>query len=146
MMPGSHDRLATDASGGTQEGDSMEARNMHARAARFRLSAAAMRRKILYRPVAALMALLMTPVAPLAGIIAVAVPAAAAAQVSSCVADPSSPAIIRQYCVNGIPYGPDLTELERQAVAAYLGLHGLTPEDSHVIYDYGRSDLRSAVR
>ena len=29
---------------------------------------------------------------------------------------------------------------------AYLGLHNLPPDDAHIIYDYGRADLRNAIR
>src|SRR5262249_32260231 len=53
---------------------------------------------------------------------------------------------IRQYCVNGTLYASDLIQLETDAVSMYLAERGLPASDAHVVYDYGRTDLRSAVR
>jgi hypothetical protein len=43
-------------------------------------------------------------------------------------------------------YEADLVQLESDAVNAYLGFHGLPATDAHVIYDFGRQDLRDGVR
>jgi hypothetical protein len=37
-------------------------------------------------------------------------------------------------------------QFENDSVSAYLALHNIPQSDAHVIYDYGRSDLRTAVR
>jgi hypothetical protein len=43
-------------------------------------------------------------------------------------------------------YDPDLTQLESDAVNAYLAAHNLPAADGHIVYDYGRADLRDAIR
>ena len=58
----------------------------------------------------------------------------------------TSNTIIKQLCLNGVAYGPDLAQLEADAVSAYIAEHALSSSDSPVIYSYGRSDLRDAVR
>jgi hypothetical protein len=106
---------------------------------------AGLRRSAVFQPLAVLMTILMLPVFSWfedggQGTR----PFQAAAQQLGCVGGPG--AIIKQYCVNGISYSDDLSQLERDAANAYLGLHLLPPTDAHIIYDSGRSDLRSAVR
>jgi hypothetical protein len=55
--------------------------------------------------------------------------------------------IIRNYCGSGSsPLQNDLIQFESDAVNAYLGLHGLPASDAHVVYDFGRQDLRDGVR
>ena len=39
-----------------------------------------------------------------------------------------------------------MVKLESDAVKAYLADHNLPETDAHVIYDYGRADLRNAIR
>jgi hypothetical protein len=128
----------------------MNARTPRARAVGLILSAAQMRKRVLCRPLAVLMALFVSPVGSSAAGFSNGAPppppTEATQQIGGCVADPTSPSIIRQYCVNGTSYGSDLTQLESDAVALYLAENGLSGSDAHVIYDYGRTDLRSAVR
>jgi hypothetical protein len=107
-----------------------------------------LRRSLFYQPLAILMSILLLPVVSWmegggAGPRAF---QSAAQTISGCDADVSSKSIIRKYCVNGVPYGPDLVQLETDAVNVYLAGHGLPASDAHVIYDLGRSDLRSAIR
>ena len=56
--------------------------------------------------------------------------------------------IIQNTCVNGTPYdiNGDLTQLESDAVNAYLIEHKLPPSDAALIYSTGRTDLRNAIR
>ncbi len=58
----------------------------------------------------------------------------------------TSTSIIQNYCVGSLCYFTDLRQLESDAVAGYLGLHKLPPDDAHLIYDSGRADLRNAIR
>jgi len=108
----------------------------------------------IYKPVAVLLAILMLPSLSWRNgdsAISGAFTAAAQIVISGCAADPASNKIIRQYCVtsssgNTVNYGPDLVQLESDAVATYLSLHNISGADAQVIYNYGRSDLRSAIR
>jgi hypothetical protein len=54
--------------------------------------------------------------------------------------------IIQSYCVNGVVYGNDLVQFESEAVSSYLALHNLPASDSQLVYQYGREDLRNAIR
>jgi hypothetical protein len=112
-----------------------------------------LRRSLIYQPLAILMSILLLPaISWMDGGDAGPRPFQAAAQIiSGCDADPSSTSIIRKYCVTTasgetFDYHTDLIQLENDAVSAYLAEHGLPPSDAHLIYDLGRSDLRSAVR
>ena len=60
----------------------------------------------------------------------------------------SATAIIRTNCVNGQLFNlhGDLSQLESDAVNAFLGLHGLSASDASVIYTYGRQGLRDQIR
>jgi hypothetical protein len=56
--------------------------------------------------------------------------------------------IIQNVCVNGTSYdvGGDLTQLESDAVNAYLTEHKLPLSEASLIYSEGRTDLRNAIR
>src|SRR5262245_27084675 len=128
----------------------MNARTQHARAVGLFLSAAQMRKRTFYRPLAVLMALFVVPVsssaAGVSGSAPLPPPVEATQQLGGCVADPSSPSIIRQYCVNGTLYASDLIQLETDAVSMYLAERGLPASDANVVYDSGRKDLSFVVR
>jgi len=109
-----------------------------------------LRRWIVYRPLAiALALLLMMPVVSQfegggAGARLFLAPAAAG---SGC--GPAFPnAIIQVACANGELFNlfGDLTQLENDAVNAYLGMHHLPSTDAGFIYTLGRPDLRNAIR
>src|SRR5262249_12547637 len=113
------------------------------------LSLTGLRRCLFYKPLAILMSILMLPAVSWmegggAGLLAF---QSGGPIISGRSADTTSKSIIRKYCVNGVDYGPDLVQLEKDAVDSYLAYHGpLPPSDAHVIYELGRSDLRSAIR
>jgi len=110
-----------------------------------RLSVTAMRRAVFFRPLALLMAVLLSPALSELGVGRGPKPLQAAAQVvQGCESTTNS--IIRNYCVNGINYGVSLSKLEQDAVANYLSMNGLPSSEASVIYNLGRSDLRNAVR
>jgi hypothetical protein len=71
---------------------------------------------------------------------------AAAATTGGC--GPFQPnAIIQQnLCPGAVFYARDLYQLESDAVNTYLAAHNLPASDAHLIYDYGRADLRNAIR
>jgi len=48
-------------------------------------------------------------------------------------------------CFN-LGYTPDLIQLESDSVNAYLAGHNLPATDGHIVYDFGRTDLRNAIR
>lgn len=102
----------------------------------------------LFRPLAAVMAILVLPVlACLDGNPSNAGMFKAAAQVviSGCNGDGTNK-IIQNFCVGGVAYSSDLQQLEVDAVNSYIGEHGLTTSDVSLIYSVGRSDLRTAIR
>jgi hypothetical protein len=100
-----------------------------------------LKRCFIYRPLAAILAVMLVPSFSRfeggAGL--------RASQASAGVLGPSK-TIIQNYCVGHLCYIADLGQLEGDAVNAYLGLHNLPPGDAHNIYDYGRADLRNGVR
>jgi hypothetical protein len=100
-----------------------------------------LKRCFIYRPLAAILAVMLVPIFSRfeggAGL--------RASQASAGVLGPSK-TIIQNYCVGHLCYIADLGQLEGDAVNAYLGLHNLPPGDAHNIYDYGRADLRNGVR
>ncbi|HEY2017982.1 MAG TPA: hypothetical protein VGH38_30970, partial [Bryobacteraceae bacterium] len=109
------------------------------------LNVRSLRRCLIYKPLAVVMAILMLPALSWMDYGGAGAGAfRASAQIQGCAATGTS--IIRNYCVNGVAYFVDLTQFENDAVSAYLAMHNLPPTDAHVIYDYGRSDLRTAVR
>jgi hypothetical protein len=115
----------------------------HSRRLRRRgLSVGRLRHWLIYKPLAVLLVILLMPTLPWIG--GASAPYQASAQVQGCEATGNS--IIRNYCVDGVAYFADLYQLEQDAVKAYLALHGLPQTEANVIYDYGRSDLRNAVR
>lgn len=57
--------------------------------------------------------------------------------------------ILKAACGSGVsapPFQADLLQLESDAINAYLGLHNLPATDAGVVYAYGRTDLRNAIR
>jgi hypothetical protein len=107
------------------------------------LNVGGLRRWIVYRPLAVTMAILLLPfLSWIEG--AGTRPFQANAQVGGCTSTTNS--IIQSYCVNNTDYFTDLTQLEQDAVNAYLAAHILPASDAHLIYDQGRTDLRTAVR
>ena len=100
-----------------------------------------LKRSFIYRPAAAILALLLLPVfSRFEGDTAVRAFQASAGVIGG------SNAIIQNYCVGTSCYISDLGQLERDAVAGYLGLHNLPSADTDIIYKYGRADLRNAIR
>jgi hypothetical protein len=106
------------------------------------------RRWTLFRPLAAVIAILVLPVlACLDGNPANAGMFKAAAQgvISGCNGDGTNK-IIQNFCVGSVAYSNDLQQLEADAVNGYIGEHGLTTADAALIYSLGRSDLRTEIR
>ena len=109
---------------------------------RRQFSVGVLRQWLVYKPLAVLLAFLLLPRLPwMEGEGASAV---VSAQVEGCT--PSGNTIIRNYCVDSVFYGADLFQLENDAVKAYLALHLIPQTDANVIFLYGRSDLRNAIR
>lgn len=127
-------------------------RSRHRRRGTGWLCLTGLRRCAIYKPLAILLSVLLLPaVSWIEGGAGPRAFQSAAQIISSCAADPSSNSIIRNFCVTTpsgetFDYHNDLVQLEKDAVNSYLSEHRLPPEDAHVIYDFGRSDLRSAVR
>ena len=108
------------------------------------LTMSRLRRSLIYKPLVILMSILLLPAIPWVERAEV-VPLEVEAQIGGCASTTKS--IIRNYCgADGTIYFNDLTQLERDAVQAYLTEHGLPDTDAHVVYDYGRKDLRSKIR
>ena len=110
-------------------------------------------RWVIYKPLAAVLAVLLIPTFSLfestAGIPlgATAKSLEASAQIISGCGTPRGNTIIQEVCVNGVVYGPDLDQLEVDAILAYIKQHDLTILDAQpAIYDIGRADWRSAIR
>ena len=101
-----------------------------------------MRRWLIYRPLAVLLVILLAPIASWmeGGSGHHARPFQASAQTFYC----TSNCIIRNDPIG--QYSLDVLQLEYDAVNAYLGIHNLPVSDAHIVYDYGRQDLRDAVR
>jgi hypothetical protein len=110
-----------------------------------------LRRWTIYRPLAVAMALLlMMPALSWFGrgsaVSGWNGPLQASAQSTLCNPSPSN-AVIQTVCPpTSYIYPSDLYQLESDAVNAYLAMHNLPSTDASVIYTYGRSDLRSAIR
>ena len=100
------------------------------------------------------MSILLLPSTPWVQRAGVVAPAEVQAQtippvpIGGCTASSISNSIIREYCTpdGHTNYFCDLTQLESEAVKAFLASHHLPETDASVIYDYGRSDLRSQIR
>ncbi|MBV8810423.1 MAG: hypothetical protein JO033_17270 [Acidobacteriaceae bacterium] len=109
-------------------------------------------RSVIYRPMAAVLAVLLMPTFSwLESTAGVPVSATAksfqsSAQTVSGCGTPRGNAIIQEVCVNGVPYGPDLDQLEADGIKEYFAQHDLGPVDPLAIYFLGRTDLRSAIR
>ena len=117
------------------------------------MTVSGLRRALIYQPLAVLMAVLMLPsLSWMAGgdRFAVRAQIQPPPQVQGCASTTSS--IIQDYCTPAFGthdfaiYYDDLVKLESDAVKAYLADHNLPETDAHVIYDYGRADLRNAIR
>ena len=107
------------------------------------ISVIRLKRSLIYRPLAAILAVMVVPIfSGFGGDTAIRALQASAAVI--CL--PSSPCnpIIQNPGIG--PIAADLGQLERDAVQAYLGLHKLPAGDSPIIYEYGRADLRNAIR
>ena len=110
------------------------------------LTVTGLRRSVMYQPLAVLMAILLLPALSWMDTGAAAPrPFQARAQVINPCA-PGGNSIFQTDCVNGVIYYNDLTQLESDAVTAYLSMHSLPASDAHLIYDKGREDLRNAIR
>jgi len=99
-------------------------------------------RSFIYRPLAAILIILLLPMSSrFEGDTGIRVSQASAQGVTN-------NNIIQTYCSSGIncPYTADLVQLESDGVNAYLGLHNLPAEDVPIIYNYGREDLRDGAR
>src|SRR5580700_5158741 len=113
------------------------------------LNVGGLRRWIAYQPLALLLAILMLPSLSWMGGDHTGL-FQARAQLSSCTSTTNS--IIQNYCTTpvgnqlGANFQTDLMQLESDAVSSYLAVHNLPATDAHVIYDYGRADLRNAIR
>ena len=97
----------------------------------FRLS-----RSLIFRPVAAILIVALVPLFP-------GFSGDSGIRTSEASAQTPSTAII-QNCFTTVC--SDVRQLETDGVKDYLDLHGLPQTDAALIYSYGRSDLRSAVR
>jgi hypothetical protein len=113
-----------------------------------RFTVNSVRRSVFFQPLAMLLAILVLPVlswlSPVGNDAATRPFQAEAQTIQGCAATGNT--IIRNYCFGTVSYANDLIQLESDGVNAYLGLHNLPPSDAHVVYDYGRTDLRAAVR
>jgi hypothetical protein len=96
-------------------------------------------RSFIYRPLAAILGIMLLPMlCRLQGNAGVWSSEASAAALGG------TKTVIQNHGIG--PIVSDLVQLENDAVAAYLGLHELPQSDANIIYTYGRSDLRSAIR
>lgn len=110
------------------------------------MNVTAVGRSRLRKPVALLLALLVSPLLNWIGPRgANPSPLQANAQVAS-LCDGSASSIIRNYCVDGISYATHLVPFERQAVEAVLAMHGMDASEVPTVYSVGRRDLRNSVR
>ena len=111
---------------------------------------AALRRSRFYQPLAVLLAILLVPVFswfPSGG--DAARPFQAEAQTVASCNSTGTNSIIQKLCTptgSPSPYAADIIQLESDAVNGFLTLHQLPLTDSNIIYTYGRSDLRDAIR
>src|SRR5215475_8271611 len=108
-------------------------------------------RSFVYKPLVVLMAILSPPVlswmeSGVEGRNWAARPFQAHAQITVQGCTSTGNSIIKNYCVNGVVYGPDLVQLESDAVNLYLAMHQLPPTDAPLVYQYGREDLRNDIR
>lgn len=118
-----------------------------------RLRVSDLTRSAIYQPLAVLLAVLLLPSiswiqsGPGLNSVSSGAPFQASAQVVIGGCHPAQPnSIIQVVCPGGLLFAPDLYQLESDAVTAYLNEHNLPASDAHVIYDEGRTDLRSAIR
>src|SRR5215813_50803 len=100
----------------------------------------AMRRSLYFRPLAIGLAFLLLRI-PLPPPIGLAQPAFAG--VDSC--SPSADRILQDICPDGTPDGT-LIKFEQDIVHDWLTLHRMPLSNAALIYQHGRSDLRSDIR
>lgn len=108
----------------------------------------AVRRSIIYKPLAILLAILLAPVISWMDPGARSGTRAFQARATSGCALFAT-AIIQNFCGTGGVLGApinDIMQFESDSVNAYLAFHNLPSSDAHLIYDTARSDLRNAVR
>ncbi len=120
------------------------------------LTLRSLRRRAFYRPLALAMSVLLIPsLSWFEGVAGIPLgPSAESFQASAQTTGgtgcgpASATAIIRTNCINGQLFNlhGDLSQLESDAVNAFLGLHGLSATDASVIYTYGRQRLRDQIR
>ncbi|HXB73500.1 MAG TPA: putative Ig domain-containing protein [Candidatus Acidoferrales bacterium] len=112
------------------------------------LTVTGLRRSVIHKPLAVLMAILFMPAVSWIQSSGSRQPPPFQAQaqivVQGCASTTNS--IIQNYCLNGAIYFNDLTQLESEAVTAYLAVHSLPTTDAHLVYDTGREDLRNDIR
>ena len=116
------------------------------------LTMSRLRRALIYRPLAVLMIILTLPSLSwmVGGGRFIAQAQVQPPPIQGCFATTNR--IIQNYCTStvgnhlGNNYSAFLVRLEDDAVNAYLAAHNLPETDAHVIYDYGRADLRNAIR
>ena len=113
------------------------------------LTPSSLRRSLLFKPLAILLSILLLPVVwPSEGSQAhaqIVSPPVGPPPVDPCA--PGGNQVFQNYCDSkGNNFYQDLSQLETDAVTAYLGEHGLPASDASLIYEKGRSDLRSGVR
>ena len=112
-----------------------------------RLTVRRLRHTLIYKPLVVLMSVLLLPAIPWVerGGAGGGVPFQADAQIAGC--RPFDNAIVRDYCTaDGTYYGVELKKLEADAVNAYLATHKMPASEASVIYEYGRTDLRTKIR
>jgi hypothetical protein len=111
------------------------------------LNPGGLRRWNFYRPLAVMLAILMAPAASWLGAGNRGRAFQASAQVVQ-LCTPSTPLGPGNCVIQNYPIGiaNDLVHLEQDAVNGILAFHNLPTSEAHVIYDYGRMDLRDEVR
>ena len=111
----------------------------------FVLTVIDLKRWLIYKPLAILLAILMAPAVSWIG----SGPNSQAPRpfqahaLSVPLCTPGQNCIITNYLTSN---AADLLQLEQDSVNSHLALHGLQPSDAPVIYQYGRQDLRDEVR
>ena len=114
-----------------------------------RLTVGGIRRSFFYQPLAVLLVVLMLPALSWRSGAAAGPFEAAAQTIVSCATDTSNNTnIIRNYCnpAGSVAYFTDLSQLESDAVNAYMAMNSLPASQASLVYTYGRKDTRSAIR
>ena len=103
------------------------------------ISVVRLARSFIYRPLAAVLAILLVP-----ALCHFQSDAGVWSSQASAAALGGSKTVIQNHGIGRIV--SDLVQLENDAVTTYLALHDIPQSDASFIYTYGRSDLRSAIR